>query len=74
MVIDSSALVAIIGGEPKASAMLDAIEVDPIRWVSAATLLEASIVLQSLYGTDAVDDVDTFIARIGAEIIDFDEE
>ena len=74
MVIDSSALVAIIGGEPKASAMLGVIEVDPIRWVSAATLLEASIVLQSLYGTDAVDDLDTLIARIGAEIIDFDEE
>jgi len=67
MVIDSSALVAIIGGEPKASAMLGVIEADPIRWVSAATLLEASIVLQSLYGTDAVDDVDTLIARIGAK-------
>jgi ribonuclease VapC len=74
MVIDRSALVAIIGGEPETSAMLDAIEIDPIRWVSAATLVETSIVLQSLYGTDAVDDFDIFVIRIGAEIIHFDED
>lgn len=74
MVIDSSALIAIIGDEPETFAMLDAIELDSIRWISAATLLETSIVLQSRYGTEVVDDFDTLLTRIGVEIIDFDED
>ncbi len=45
MIIDASALVAILLGEPEAQAFADAIEADPVRRLSAATYLEVSIVV-----------------------------
>ena len=44
MIIDSSALLAILLGEPDAQAFADAIEAEPVRRLSAATFLEVSIV------------------------------
>lgn len=50
MVIDTSALIAILGDEPDAPRFEEAIEGDPIRLVSAGSLLEASIVIEARYG------------------------
>lgn len=46
MVIDTSAILAILGSEPEASNMAAAIENDPTRLISAASLLEAAIVYE----------------------------
>ena len=50
MVIDTSALVAILSLEPEAARLAQAIEADPTRLISAATLLEAGIVMEARLG------------------------
>jgi ribonuclease VapC len=43
MVVDTSALVAILSDEPERRAFIEAISTAPVRLISAATLLEAGI-------------------------------
>lgn len=47
MVIDTSAIVAIIRWEPEAARLEDALVSDPIRLVPATCMLEARMVLVS---------------------------
>jgi ribonuclease VapC len=46
IVIDASAVVAILSGEPEASVLLESIALAPQRCISAANLLEARLVLE----------------------------
>ncbi|HZY99202.1 MAG TPA: type II toxin-antitoxin system VapC family toxin [Candidatus Baltobacteraceae bacterium] len=71
MVIDTSALLAILGDEPERAQFAEAIEADPRRLVSAVTVVEASLVLESRYGSDAVDDLDLLLTKIDARIVSF---
>jgi len=50
MVIDTSAIVAILFGEPEAERFAEAIEQDPTRLMSAASVLETAIVVESELG------------------------
>jgi ribonuclease VapC len=50
MVIDTSAVVAILFGEPEAETFAGTIEQDPVRLMSAASVLEAAIVVESELG------------------------
>jgi ribonuclease VapC len=50
MVIDSSALIAILSYEPEAEGLAAAIQDDPIRLMSAASWLESAIVIEARYG------------------------
>ena len=62
MIIDASALVAILWGEPDAQLFSDAIEADPICRLSAATFLEVAIVVDRRHRPTAsrrLDDVIT---------------
>jgi Uncharacterized protein conserved in bacteria len=61
MVVDTSALVAILLGEPERDSFVDALveAEDPI--VSAATLVEASIVMQAKTGEAGVADLDDLL-------------
>lgn len=68
MVVDTSALLAIALDELERQPFLDAIEHDPIRFISAASLLEASIVIESRYGIEAGDDLDQMVRQLGLEI------
>ncbi len=74
MVIDTSTLIAILSDEPEASAMEDAIERDPIRLVSAATLLEASIVTEARFGEAGGRELDLLIHKAQIEIVAFDQD
>jgi ribonuclease VapC len=51
MVLDTSALVAIVFDEPEAVAFSEAIAGDPVRLISAASLLEAAIVIECRAGS-----------------------
>ena len=51
MVIDTSAFLAILQDEPDRRSFTEAIAAAVVRRASAATFLEASMVLQSRYGT-----------------------
>lgn len=71
MVIDTSALVAILSDEPERARFVEAIESDPIRLIAAVTLVETSLVLESRYGSDAVDDLDLLLTKIEAQVVPF---
>lgn len=49
MVIDTSALVAILADEPERKTFNEAIAADPVRLVSAGTLIEAGLVMEALW-------------------------
>ena len=74
MVIDTSAIVAILQNEPEQDAFIEAIESADIRLVSAASFLEASIVILTRYGMDGILDLDLFMAKAGIEISSVDSD
>jgi len=69
MIVDSSALVASVRGEPDAAAINDLLASSVVR-VSAATVLEASIVVSPRSHPE----LDTLLTRAGAEVVPFDHE
>jgi ribonuclease VapC len=74
VVIDTSAFVAILTGEPEQRQFIEAIESAENRLVSAATFVETSLVLESRYGPEGLRDFDLFLAKAGAEIVAVDDE
>ena len=74
MVIDTSALMAILEAEPEAVAIAEAIERDPVRLVSAGSLLEASIVLLARRGDAGVRDLDLLAAAAQVDVLPFTRE
>ena len=68
MVIDTSALVAILGMEPESARLAQAMESDPNRLMSAATAVEAGIVIESRYGAAGGREFDALIAKAGLSI------
>lgn len=72
MVIDTSALLAMLTGEPESRRFIEAVEAAESRLVSAATLVEASIVIECRYGPDGVRDLDLFLAKAEVEIVAVD--
>jgi ribonuclease VapC len=73
MVIDSSALIAILLGEPDREGFKQAIDAAALRLVSAMTKLEASIVMVTRYGPAGADELDALLRSIAASIIPFDD-
>lgn len=74
MVLDTSALVAILIAEPERRAFIDAIEAAETRLISATTFVEVSIVMEARHGAEGVRHVDEFIDRAGIEIVAVDQE
>jgi len=72
MILDTSALVALLFGEPEAEALARAIAADPIREMSAVTALELLIVVDSRKGPRGVEEVESLIADLHIEIGAFD--
>jgi ribonuclease VapC len=74
MVIDTSALLAILLDEPERRTFNEAIEAAESRVMSAATFLEVSMVIESRFGAEGLRDLDLFIERAGIEIVAVDSE
>lgn len=68
MVIDTSALIALLGMEPQAARIAAAIEADATRLISAASVLEAAMVIESRYGPDGGRELDLLVARAGLSV------
>ena len=73
MIVDSSALVAILLKEPEALRLADAIAGSSVRWLPASCFLEASMLVLGRGGEEGVRDLDLMIARFRIEIVDFTE-
>jgi ribonuclease VapC len=74
MVIDTSALLAILLDEPERRSFNEAIAVASSRVMSTATFVEASIVIESRFGAEGVRDLDLFVERAGIELAAVDED
>jgi ribonuclease VapC len=69
MIVDTSALVAIIVGEPERAIFLEAILNDPSTKASAGTLLELGIVIDRLADPLATRRVDDLMSTLGIEVV-----
>ena len=74
MVIDTSALLAILQNEPERRHFNESIEAADSRMMSVATFVVISIVIDSRYGAEGLRDLDLFIDRAGIEFAPVDME
>lgn len=74
MVIDTSAIIAILLNEPVSDRLVSAIENDRTRLVSAATVVEASLVVLGRYGEAGDPQLDRLLRSIDAEVVPVDDE
>ena len=69
MVVDTSALVAVLQTEPEADALTEAMLAAVSPRVSSATLVEAGIVMQGRHGDAGSRGLDTLLAQVRAEVV-----
>jgi len=74
MVIDTSAVLAILQGEAERRSFIEAIESADSTRMSVASFVETSIVIESRYGAEGLRDLDRFIARASIELTPVDQE
>ena len=74
MVIDTSALLAILFNEPDAEHFELALEADPVRLISTASLLETAIVVEARLGEAGGQELDLLLDRAQITIIPFTAE
>jgi ribonuclease VapC len=74
MVIDTSAIVAIAFNEPDAALLEQRIADDPVRVISAATVLEAAMVIEARLGEPGGSELDLWLHKVGVEIIAVEAE
>lgn len=74
MIIDTSALLAILADEPERRAFNEAIEAADARYMSVATFVEASIVIEARHGAEGLRELDLLLDRAGIELVDVDVE
>jgi ribonuclease VapC len=75
MVIDTSAVLAILQDEPERLKFSRALEDADIRSMSAASFVETSMIIESRYGSDGVRDLDLLISKaaISLEAVDVEQ-
>ena len=74
MVIDTSAIIAMLRNEPEALRLEKALVADPIRLVPATCVLEARMVLVSRRGEHAMAEIDLWLGTIEANTIPVDAD
>jgi ribonuclease VapC len=73
MVVDTSALVGLLLGEPSAPAIADALELNPDLMISAATFVEAFIVAEARLGAEGVLKLEQILRETGVEVEPVDQ-
>jgi len=73
MVIDTSALLAILLGEPEAEAMVRALSRTDVRLLGTATVVEASAVLQARKGPGGDVALDALLRRLSVDSVPLTE-
>lgn len=74
MVIDSSALIALLLGEENALSMARAIAADPKRLLSSFSQLEAAIVIEAKKGEAGGRELDLLLHQIQATVVPLDSQ
>ncbi len=73
MILDTSAVVALLLNEPEASGFLKLVQNADSVAISAPTLLECEMVLAKVLGAEGLVRVDEFVRVLGVEILPFGE-
>lgn len=73
MVIDTSAIVAILFDEPERSRFIHQIKIAEKRLISASTLLECEIVVQARKGISGRNQLELFIHEAQIIVVPFDQ-
>lgn len=71
VVVDTSAVMAILRAEPDAAAVREALAAAEERWISAASLVELGIVVESRTGGRIT--AERLVRDLGLTVVDFDE-
>lgn len=74
MVIDTSALVAILQGEPERHSFIEMIDAADSRRMSVATFVETSIMIEARYGAEGLRDLDRLVGLANIELIPVNAE
>lgn len=74
MVLDTSAILAILLGEPEATIFADLISKDLKRLLSAGTVLELMIVIEARKGEAGGRELDLLLHRAKIDVVAFDSE
>jgi ribonuclease VapC len=74
MVIDTSALVAILADEPERAAFNRKIAEAPVRIAPTGSYLESAIVIDARYGEEGLRDLQLLLSTAAIELIPFDAE
>lgn len=74
IVVDSSALIAILLSEPESRNFFNIISSEDEALISSATLVEAGIVMESRHGIGGTQNLDALIAKLEVEIVSFTPE
>ena len=74
MVIDSSALFAILSDEPERRRFNEAIEAAESSVISVASFVETSNVIETRFGAEGLRDLDLFLSVAGIELVEIDIE
>ena len=69
MVIDTSAIVAMLTDEPDAERFEAAVEADHVRLMSTASYLEAAIVVETRYGEAGGRELDLWLHRAAVDLV-----
>lgn len=72
MTLDTSALFAALRNEPERDEFIELMAQAPRLLISTATVLEAAMVTEGRKGLEAGLEMDLFLEKAGAEIVDFD--
>jgi ribonuclease VapC len=74
MVLDTSAVMAVLLHEPIADRLVSAMEADRTRLISAASVIESSLALLGRYGEAGESLLDRLLRGIGAEVVPVGED
>jgi ribonuclease VapC len=74
VVLDTSAIVAILCDEPEAEQLERALVEDPVRLISAATLIESGIIIETRLGEAGGGELDLWLHKLKAEVVEVSAE
>jgi ribonuclease VapC len=74
MVIDTSALVAMLNNEPEAERFETAVEADHVRLMSTASYLETAIVIETRLGEPGGRELDLWLHRAAVDLVGVDSD
>ncbi len=74
MVLDTSALLVILLDEPESAKFRLAVEADPVRLVSAASLLETAMVIETRFGESGGRELDLLVHKADIHVVSVDLE